>query len=96
MKHKGEREGCAGFFQSVPGPPIAPAKGVKMPLNVYILLENAPKDLRIITCKWLFLGTFPGRGCIKSVQQFSTSPAYVSGTHRTPAFAPPNSQLLNQ
>lgn len=30
-----------------------------------------------------------GRGCIKSVQQFGTSPAYVSGTHRTPAFAPP-------
>lgn len=34
-------------------------------------------------------------GVRKSVQRFSTSPASVSGTHRTPAF-PPLSQLLNQ
>lgn len=34
-------------------------------------------------------------GVRKSVQWFSTSPASVSGTHRTPAF-PPLSQLLNQ
>ncbi|KAM7328088.1 hypothetical protein ACRRTK_012180 [Alexandromys fortis] len=50
-----------------PGPPTAPAKGVEMPLNVYFLPEDALQDLRIIACKWLFLGTLSGWwGCTKA------------------------------